>query len=331
MAGTGPQDGARSRIRASWQLVLALAFASAVDLSCSLVLLFDLSGTYLVLYATRALLCCAALISAFATARTASARPRPQPQSEREVALLRIDEERPASPSISSQPLPEPVPPEHGAMMRKKALNLVTFVTVTAQAVFTSLHAIMLTSADANRGLLLALTIVCMNAQFIMQKTLMERLTSPPGVLNTTIHDHELTFMDKQCLSFCNLCASRIGVETGGYKHYRCKTCEGEGKGAGKGKGGQGYVVCTRCFQKSQVRQGKVQEGILRGDLGPKPQHNLTTTEYWRRFSILVTPFRIQFVTAIVCVFSTQIVQVFLPRYQGNIINALIGEDRVNF
>ena len=65
-------------------------------------------------------------------------------------------------------------------------------------------------------------------------------------------------------IAFCKICRERIGPRTGGPEGFKCKECEGEGRGPGGG----GFWVCLQCYRKSQSNDA--QEGILRGDKGPK-------------------------------------------------------------
>lgn len=94
------------------------------------------------------------------------------------------------------------------------------------------------------------------------------------------------------------------------------------------GTGGT-FWVCLQCYRKNQ--NANAQEGILRGDKGPKYVPELTSWEYFKRALNLCKPFQTVLQCAVICTIITQVIRVLLPRYQGDIINSLIDQDREAF
>eukprot|EP00931_Biecheleriopsis_adriatica_P051159 TRINITY_DN29648_c0_g1_i1.p1 TRINITY_DN29648_c0_g1~~TRINITY_DN29648_c0_g1_i1.p1 ORF type:complete len:962 (-),score=187.91 TRINITY_DN29648_c0_g1_i1:14-2899(-) len=211
----------------------------------------------------------------------------------------------------------------------KKEIVAACFLVITSQSVYTGIR---IATAEPQGGMCLSLvvSVIVMNLEFALLRALIDGLTHQKGI-QISLHEHPLQYENKTCLTFCSVCGERVGHATGGYELFRCKVCAGNGKGAGKGgKGGGGFAVCVLCYRKNQGRQD-VQEGIMRGDKGPKPMFDMSTLAYTKRFCSLAAPFSGQFTIALVAVMAAQVTQILLPHYQGDIINALIANDSNEF
>eukprot|EP00927_Polykrikos_kofoidii_P031796 TRINITY_DN2725_c0_g4_i1.p1 TRINITY_DN2725_c0_g4~~TRINITY_DN2725_c0_g4_i1.p1 ORF type:complete len:963 (+),score=130.85 TRINITY_DN2725_c0_g4_i1:104-2992(+) len=211
----------------------------------------------------------------------------------------------------------------------KASAALVTlFLLVTAHSVYTGIHIITTTGLAMVPAVLLCVSVFCMNIEFLLLKRYVDKYVDD-GVLLPGLHEHPLQFKSKVSLAWCSVCRQRVGPLTGGYEAFCCDECD-TGAGKGAGKGASGFVVCIVCYQKQMLR-GDVQEGLLRGDKGPKPSPDLAPAAYVKRTLKLVAPFKANFAAAIVCVFAAQLTQVALPKYQGSIINAVIAAERLEF
>ncbi|CAE8637893.1 unnamed protein product [Polarella glacialis] len=198
------------------------------------------------------------------------------------------------------------------------------FLGVTLQSVYTGVQ---ITRADSGSRALpavaLCATVFCMNLEFLALKSLVESILEQVGVSLPAIHEHPLQYKSKVSLSICSVCRERVGPKTGGYEAFQCSVCEGE-----KGKGG--FTLCLQCYRKV-AGSNSVQEGILRGDKGPKPMPELTPAAYLWRTLRLTAPFRLNFVGALICITISTLASVAMPNYQGQLINTLVHNEREQF
>ena len=58
---------------------------------------------------------------------------------------------------------------------------------------------------------------------------------------------------------------------------------------------------------------------------------DMSTAAYFWRFLKIASPFALQLALSVVCVVSSQFIQLMVPHTQGSIINALIDSDRTRF
>eukprot|EP00439_Symbiodinium_sp_Y106_P075155 s20_g14.t2 len=127
-------------------------------------------------------------------------------------------------------------------------------------------------------------------------------------------------------IAHCKVCRERIGQRTGGHEGFKCRECDSSAGGRGPMGTGGTFWVCLQCYRKHQ--NTNAQDGILRGDKGPKYVPELTSWEYFKRALNLCKPFQTVLQCAVICTIITQVIRVLLPRYQGDIINSLIDQDR---
>ena len=88
---------------------------------------------------------------------------------------------------------------------------------------------------------------------------------------------------------------------------YRCKTCD--------------FDMCQDCFIKKGKSSG---EGRLRGDKGVKHEKEVTPGMYLKQAMRLVAPHYLLVAVAFVCLFATAASQLFLPNFQGEILDVVI-------
>ncbi|CAL1167350.1 unnamed protein product [Cladocopium goreaui] len=195
----------------------------------------------------------------------------------------------------------------------------ICFVGVTVESTYTGIQVLSTEEETALEALCFTLVVACMNAEFLVMKYLVERLTEEEGVLLPGVHEHRLYYQKVAQIAFCKICRERIGTRTGGPEGFMCKECDGGGRGSG-------FWVCLLCYRKSQ--NSNTQEGILRGDKGPKYVQELTSWQYFWRAIELCRPFRRVLQCAVLCTCITQLGRILLPNYQGSIINDLIAGNK---
>ncbi|CAE8636385.1 unnamed protein product, partial [Polarella glacialis] len=203
---------------------------------------------------------------------------------------------------------------------------------VTAQSTYAGIQVLTWTGESAVEACCLTVVVACMNMEFLLLKRLVEALTEEDGIILAGIHEHKLFYQKVAQFAWCSLCRERIGPKTGGPEGFKCKECDNGGGGGGPGRAQQGgnFWVCLQCYRKQQGK-AKVEEGILRGDKGPKYVPELTTWQYFSRAIKLCGPFQNVLRLGVLCIVVSQVGRVLLPRLQGDIINALIDQDQQAF
>jgi len=198
----------------------------------------------------------------------------------------------------------------------------ICFIGVTIESTYTGIQVLSTEGETAVEALCFTIVVACMNAEFLVMKYLVERLTEEEGVMLKGLHEHRLYYQKVSQIAFCKICRERIGSRTGGHEGFKCKECDSDGRGGG-------FWVCLLCYRKSQ--NSNTQEGILRGDSGPKYVEELTSWQYFCRAIALCRPFQRTLQCAILCTCITQLGRILLPNYQGSIINNLIAGNREGF
>jgi len=193
----------------------------------------------------------------------------------------------------------------------------VCFVGVTAQSVYTGTHVLTVDEPTWVQTSCIVATLLCMNVEFLLVKQLVDAVTRSDGVLLPGLHEHELFYSNKVSFSWCQVCRERIGPKTGGYEGFNCTLCEN-------------YWLCLLCYRKEQTKTNTT-EGILRGDKGPKPAPDITAWQYFRRSLKLLRGHEFTMFSAFFAVLGAQAMQVTMPTYRGNVINALINDQDKTF
>eukprot|EP00929_Paragymnodinium_shiwhaense_P049137 TRINITY_DN24801_c0_g1_i3.p1 TRINITY_DN24801_c0_g1~~TRINITY_DN24801_c0_g1_i3.p1 ORF type:complete len:533 (-),score=85.58 TRINITY_DN24801_c0_g1_i3:1035-2633(-) len=200
---------------------------------------------------------------------------------------------------------------------RRNFVLALCFTFITAQSIFAGIHVLSIVGADTFETSALVSTVVIMNAEFLLLKQLVDALTRDAGVLLKGIHEHPLHFGAEKRTAWCKLCRERIGPTTGGHEYFRCLECDR-------------YFICLLCYRKQMTKEN-TEEGILRGDKGPKPPSELSAMQYFFRTIKLMRPFIGTLIAAVVCVIGGQVSQVLMPNHRGAVIDALINVDMPTF
>eukprot|EP00965_Chrysotila_dentata_P243152 6205259-Pleurochrysis_carterae.AAC.3 len=133
-------------------------------------------------------------------------------------------------------------------------------------------------------------------------KRLINICTAEVGHMVPEFHKHPLFFHDKMPNHRCDLCRNSST------QVYRCTICD--------------FDACPACFNKKDKSTG---EGVLRGDKGIKSTGTLTSAQYLARGMKLAYPHLALFILALLCVTVTSILSLFLPNFQGQIMDHVIA------
>jgi len=158
------------------------------------------------------------------------------------------------------------------------------------------------------QALLLGLLVLLTNASTWIVVRAVREATKEDGYLVPEFHPHPLYLRSNLALHHCDLCSER------GSTFYACRQC--------------GFDVCPRCFVKKDKRTS---EGLLRNDKGHIDPPEYTTWQYITRTASLVSGHVPLFLLAIACLVATTFAQLFLPNYQGQILDAIVQHDEVDF
>eukprot|EP00397_Hematodinium_sp_SG-2012_P002176 GEMP01002182.1.p1 GENE.GEMP01002182.1~~GEMP01002182.1.p1 ORF type:complete len:995 (+),score=260.70 GEMP01002182.1:203-3187(+) len=204
---------------------------------------------------------------------------------------------------------------------KANAVLCVLFIFVTTCSFLQGLTTVRTTNASTFSIVCMIACVVLTNVEFVGVKALVDKAKRPlDGEYLPAVHEHELFYEPKMPIAWCKICRERIGPKTGGPEGFKCEDC-----------GDRGFQVCLLCFRKQKAREGSPEEGILRGDKGPKPAPDLTAWQYCRRAAHLCYPFRSAALTALLCVVITQLIRVLMPNFQGSIIDDVIVRDTASF
>ena len=168
----------------------------------------------------------------------------------------------------------------------------------------------------ARTVLLLAASIVAINAESVYLRNYVASCTVRTGVLRRDFHAHELQFHDRVVGHVCDMCGLRLiagskGLRFGG---FRCKTCD--------------FDCCMRCFCR---KDRATAEGGIRGDKGTKAENERTPAEYlWRVMALAKLEWQL-IALAICTTFVTSAAALFVPHFQGAAIDAAIAVDKERF
>ena len=157
--------------------------------------------------------------------------------------------------------------------------------------------------------LLLCLTVLWINGQTFVFRTLLEEMTRENGLfLPPEVHRHPMYFQDDRGLAmhWCDLCRKRISSGC-----YRCSLCD--------------FDVCVACARRNDA--AVVGENVLRGDRGVRVETSLSTTGYFKR-SLKVAKNELPLLILSFCLLATSSVsRLLLPHFQGHIIDKVIPQD----
>ncbi len=86
--------------------------------------------------------------------------------------------------------------------------------------------------------------------------------------------------------------------------------------------------MCVKCYGKKNTL---TLEGQLRGDKGVKQEESVTSEAYFKRALLLVRDEWRIFGAAMFCLLVYSVLSLFVPRIQGNILDAVVGDNHHRF
>jgi len=196
------------------------------------------------------------------------------------------------------------------------------FLTSTIYQVYAGLKVSTTTTAPHHNFehsvtiLLLCLTVLWINAQAFVFRTLLAELTREDALyLPPEVHRHPMYFQaggGQLSMHWCDLCRQRIKPEEKGV--YRCSLCD--------------FDVCLKCAKRND--SATVGENVLRGDRGVRVETSLSTMGYFRR-SLDLAKSELPLLLLSFCLLAASSVsRLLLPHFQGHIIDKVIPQEGEN-
>ena len=147
-------------------------------------------------------------------------------------------------------------------------------------------------------------SLALINFESFLAKRLVQISTKEQGFLIPEFHPHRLYFVPSGAGRFgrCDLCRNRIK------QSYVCRLCD--------------FDCCPACYNKKDKATG---EGIIRGDKGIKHVGALDFKTYMSRGVRLILPELPMFALALALLCANSLVRLFMPNYQGTIIQDIIN------
>jgi ABC-type multidrug transport system fused ATPase/permease subunit len=192
-------------------------------------------------------------------------------------------------------------------------LNTIVFVSLTGCNVVVAIKALRFDFSwpSPYQQILMSLLIVWINLELLMTiwtvRKLMETMSA--DVVNRTMHTHPLSLMIIDAWGRCDVCMARLKKE-----RFKCQTCD--------------FDLCTDCFRKSTrehaVNAHRTDKGIQDGD-------QLSSKEHIKRLLKLMRPFLHIVVVCLFCLIVNQVMRLFLPHFQGKVIDAVVKREHWEF
>eukprot|EP00039_Didymoeca_costata_P007517 m.100707 g.100707 ORF g.100707 m.100707 type:complete len:916 (-) comp13720_c0_seq5:44-2791(-) len=196
-------------------------------------------------------------------------------------------------------------------IVRKRLCVAVFFFMLTSAQAYVGVKCVIFEFGDSTiLAVLMCSSVLWINAELYLAKTLIDALTSEPGHLIKDLHVHPLHFVPKLPLHTCDACSNKIRTAA-----YRCKICD--------------FDCCLQCFAKK--KRSDRAEGVVRGDKGVKSIKEISNLSYAQRGLKLCAPHWKYIVVALLCLLANNMANLFLPNYNGKIMDRIIAGDRHGF
>jgi ABC-type multidrug transport system fused ATPase/permease subunit len=215
----------------------------------------------------------------------------------------------PAIPPAETLTDPEKLVQSRRAKFIRHSLVSVLFALATAMQVYAGVKMVGFKfTAEWTEGILMAIVIVCVNAEQSLLRHIVGYLCKEEGYLYLALHPHRVYYDETAVGHWCDLCRSRIRAS------YRCPQCD--------------FDCCRSCFLKRDKARG---ENQLRGDKGAKDEKEVSSSAYLVRALKLTKPHAPIITLAVVCLLATSAASIILPNFQGEILDAVIAGDHSAF
>ena len=210
----------------------------------------------------------------------------------------------------------------------KHLVLLCLFATCTVYQVYAGVRVANFEDSTAAITPLLCLTVLWINAQAYVFRTLLVEMTREDGIfLPPQIHRHPVYFENGRGLSihWCDLCHKRIGGERPEERRegsgnndtevYRCSLCD--------------FDVCVKCARRNDA--ATVGENVLRGDRGVRTEASLSTASYFKRSMQVAGQELPLLLVSFLLLAASSLSRLALPHFQGNIIGKVVPDSDGNF
>ena len=205
----------------------------------------------------------------------------------------------------------------------KNGILVTLFITSTLYQVYAGLRVATFEHSSGVITPLLCLTVLWINLQAYVFRTLLYEMTRQDGIfLPTEVHRHPVYFESGRGLAIhqCDLCRKRIGgdaAQRGTDNNdenvpscYRCSLCD--------------FDVCTKCAQRSDA--ATVGENVLRGDRGVRSETSLSTASYFQRAMQVAGKELPLLLTSFLLLGVSSVSRLLLPHFQGAIIDKVVPD-----
>jgi ABC-type multidrug transport system fused ATPase/permease subunit len=196
------------------------------------------------------------------------------------------------------------------------AVLVLLFVFLTGNLVFVGIKSVLFEFSNFGsvqyffETTALASSLVFMTSELWVARDVLEAASKDNGRLIPSLHLHGLFLDENMAVPRCDICRERIRERVA----YRCRACN--------------FDVCLACF-KAHAR--KQQEDVLRGEHGVRQDEELSNWRYVRRTMLYLKPYWPYVVTALFLLFCRSLSQIFLPNFQGKILDRVIAGDAAGF
>eukprot|EP01062_Namystynia_karyoxenos_P057576 TRINITY_DN486_c1_g1_i1.p1 TRINITY_DN486_c1_g1~~TRINITY_DN486_c1_g1_i1.p1 ORF type:complete len:940 (+),score=343.52 TRINITY_DN486_c1_g1_i1:124-2820(+) len=195
----------------------------------------------------------------------------------------------------------------------RQGLFSIAFAVCSACGVYTAIKGVDFHRSPGHTGraqaALFCILVIALESQIFFVKRLLDAATFDPGVSLPTIHMHPVRLCVTVACHTCDLCTARLSE-----KAFQCKQCD--------------FDVCFDCLRARNKRTG---EGMLRGDKGAREEKAVTVKEYFRWGWRLTLGFRHYVAFAVTALCLNQASRIFLPNFQGKVIDSVIDKDHGRF
>jgi len=198
---------------------------------------------------------------------------------------------------------------KEAAALRKNFVTIAIFIVSTICQVYLGIKCISFVglweehpAVMTAQGVLMGVGVLLINVESFLVMRLINLLTAEQGHLVPEIHRHPLFFHAHTPLTTCDKCRAKTK------QAYKCSLCK--------------FDACPACFNKKDKTTG---EGVLRGDKGARTTQEMSAFQYFRRGIKLILPSIPLFTAALFCLTLNSGVRLFMPNYQGEIMDAVFN------
>lgn len=158
----------------------------------------------------------------------------------------------------------------------------------------------------------LGMLVFWINMELLLITTTMRKLTAQMAndVFNKDVHRHPLSLRVDVGWTKCDLCSQRARQEA-----FHCHLCD--------------FDLCVDCFRKSN--RDHAENAATRTDKGLVDVQPVSKVRHIKQLLKIMRSFLHIVVLALVCLVASQLMKLFLPHFQGRVIDAVVRREHVEF